>query len=160
MADYPRRTVLFRWVGWFALVNALVLTLLGLRYLANFSSGGTVLSWVYLVLVFPSHFLMLAFLPVLALVPVILAWPSRRWATALAVMCFATLIAATELDSLLWAQSRFHINGLTVQILGLKSWVFSGIIFMVGLFFEFFLATWTWRWVERRQQRHGLATGL
>jgi hypothetical protein len=160
MADYPRRTVLFRWVGWFALVNALVLTLLGLRYLANFSSGGTLLAWVYVVLVFPSHFLMLAFLPLLALVPVILVWPSRRWVTALAVMCFATLIAVTELDSLLWAQSRFHINGLTAQILGLKSWVFSGVMFVVGLFFEFFLAIWTWRWVEGRQQRHGLVVGL
>jgi membrane-anchored protein YejM (alkaline phosphatase superfamily) len=160
MADYPRRAVLFRWVGWFALVNALVLTLLGLRYLANFSSGGTLLSWVYVVLVFPSHFLMLAFLPLLVLVPVILSWPSRRWVTALAVMCFAALIAVTELDSLLWSQSRFHINGLTMQILGLKSWIFGGIMFVLGLFFEFLLATWTWRWVEGSPQRHGLVIGL
>ena len=160
MAENPSRAEFFRWMGWFALVNALVLTLLGLRYLANFSSGGTLLSWVYLVLVFPSHFVMLALLPLVVLAPVVLAWPSRRWVTTLAVMCFAALLALSELDSLLWMQSRFHINALTLQILGPKSWVFAGAIFVVGLFFEFFLATWTWRWVERRQQRHGLAIGL
>jgi len=30
-------------------------------------------------------------------------------------------------DSLLWSQSRFHINALTMQILGWQSWFFSGL---------------------------------
>lgn len=160
MPESLHRKQFFRWVGWFALVNALVLTMLGLRYLANFSSGETLLSWVYLVLVFPSHFLLLSLVPLVVLVPVVLAWPSRRWVTSLAVTFFAALLALSELDSLLWTQSRFHINGFTLQILGLKSWIFAGVIFVIGLFFEFFLATWTWRWVEGRQQRHGLVIGL
>jgi len=161
MTERMRRTELFRWMGWFALVNTPLLALVGLRYFHNFSPGGTLLSWVYLVLVFPAHYVMLTVLPLfLVLTPLVLILPSRRWVTGSAVVVLAALIAVSELDALLWSQSRFHVNYLTVQILGLQSWVFSGAIFLGGLFFEFMLAGWTWRWVERRQLRHGLAVGV
>jgi len=161
MIERPSRTVLFRWMGWFALANALLLALLGMRYFANFSPGETLLSWIYLVLVFPSHFVTLAVVPIfVVLAPLVLAWPSRRWVTVLAVIMFAALIAVSELDSLLWSQSRFHINGLTMQILGLRSWIFVAALFVVGLFFESLLAVWTWRWVAGRRQCHGRLAGV
>ncbi len=161
MTERPKRTVLFRWMGWFALANACLLALLGLRYFANFSPGETLLSWVYLVLVFPSHFVILSMLSLfIVLTPLVLVWPSRRWVTVLAVILFAALIAASELDSLLWSQSRFHINGLTVQILGLRSWIFSAVLFVFGLAFEAMLAVWVWRWVGDLPQRHGRRVGV
>ena len=161
MTERPNRTVLFRWMGWFALANALLLALLGMRYFANFSPGETLLSWVYLILVFPAHFVTLSVLPLfIVLTPLVLARPSRRGATVVAAILFAALIAVSELDSLLWSQSRFHINGLTLQILGLRSWVFVAALFLVSLWFESMLAVWTWRWVDGRQQRHGRLAGV
>ena len=46
----------------------------------------------------------------------------------------------TMLDSLLWQESRFHLNTLTMKILGWQSWLFVTVIFLIGLFFESILA--------------------
>src|SRR3989304_5542501 len=81
MPELLARGTLLRWMGWFALANALLLV-----------------------------FLILG--------PVLLAWPSRRWLSGLAIVLYALMLAVVVLDSLLWSQSRFHINGLTLQILG------------------------------------------
>lgn len=161
MPELEARGTLLRWMGWFALANALLLAVAGLRYFNGFTPGGTALSWLYLVLVFPAHHVLLAVLPLfLVLGPVLLAWPSRRWLSGLAIVLYALMLAVVVLDSLLWSQSRFHINGLTLQILGWQSWVFTAVIFLIGLFFEFMLAGWVWRWVEARRQRHGVMIGL
>ena len=103
---------------------------------------------------------MLAVLPLFVLVgPWALAWPSRRWITRLAVFVYATLIALIVLDSLLWSQSRFHLNLLTLRILGWQSWFFVTSIFLIGLFFESMLAVWIWRWVSASRKRHGSRVG-
>jgi membrane-anchored protein YejM (alkaline phosphatase superfamily) len=64
------------------------------------------------------------------------------------------------LDSLLWSQSRFHINGLTVQILGWQSWAFVGVLFAIAVTFESMMAAWVWRWVESRPARQGVTAGI
>jgi membrane-anchored protein YejM (alkaline phosphatase superfamily) len=154
--DKPTRNLLFRWMGWFALANAIVLAVVGLRYFQGFSAGGTALSWIYLLLVYPAHHVLLAVLPLFLLVaPLVWLRPSRKFATTLAVILFALMIAIITLDSLLWAQSRFHLNGLTVQILGWSSWVFVGVILLIALFFESLLAGWVWQWVKGKNGRKG-----
>lgn len=161
MTDSPGRADLLRWMGWFAMANALLLALVGLRYFNGFTPGASVLSWLYLLLVYPAHHVLLAMLPVcLLLTPIILLWPSRRWATALAVLLYALLIALVLLDSLLWSQSRFHINGLTLKILGWQSWLFVAVMFLIALLFEALLATWIRQWLENRRQCHGKALAV
>jgi membrane-anchored protein YejM (alkaline phosphatase superfamily) len=161
MPERASRALLLRWMGWFALANALLLALAGLRYFIGFTPGGTPLSWLYLVLVYPAHHIMLTVLTLfLTLGPLLLLWPARRRVTQLAVVVSASLVALIVLDSLLWSQSRFHLNALTLQILGWRSWVFAGVMFLTGLFFEFMLAGWVWRWVEAKRNRHGLAIVL
>jgi membrane-anchored protein YejM (alkaline phosphatase superfamily) len=71
------------------------------------------------------------------------------------VVLFALMIAVIMLDSLLWSQSRFHINALTLQILGWQSWVFVAVILLIGLFFQSMLAGWVWQWVEEKPRRSG-----
>jgi membrane-anchored protein YejM (alkaline phosphatase superfamily) len=156
MPEVLTRKLLFRWMGWFALANALLLAVIGLRYFNGFTPGGTLLSWLYLGMVYPAHHVLLATVPFfLALTPIVLFLPSRKLLTVLAVVLFALMISIIMLDSLLWSQSRFHINGLTLQILGWQSWVFVGVIFLISLFFEFMLSTWVWRWVEKAPQLQG-----
>jgi len=150
------RSQIFRWMGWFALANALVLAFVGIRYFQGFTPGGTALSWIYLILVYPAHHVLLAVLPLFLLVtPFVLVRPSRPLITALSVLLFALMIALINLDSLLWQQSRFHLNGLTVQILGLSSWIFAAVILLIALVFEALLAGWVWQWVNARKSRNG-----
>jgi len=150
------RRQLFRWMGWFAMANAVVLGLVGLRYFSGYVAGASALAWVYLVTVYFAHHVMLAIIPLFILVtPLVLLWPDRKWVTATAVLVFALLITVIMLDSLLWSQSRFHLNGLTMQILGWQSWFFVAVIFLISLVFEFLLASRCWLWVESKSKRTG-----
>jgi len=160
MTEVTSRRQLFRWLGWFAMANAVVLGLIGLRYFSGFLPQGSSLAWIYLVTVYFAHHVMVTVIPLFVLLtPLILLWPRRRLLTASAVLIVAFMIAVIMLDSLLWEQSRFHLNGLTMKILGWQSWMFIGVIFLIGLFFESLLASRTWNWVEARAQRKGKLLG-
>jgi membrane-anchored protein YejM (alkaline phosphatase superfamily) len=154
------RRQLFRWLGWFAMANAIVFGLIGLRYLSGGPDGSSALAWVYLVTIYISHHSWLALLPLLVLVsPFILLKPSLRWARTLAVLLMAFMIAVILLDSLLWSQSRFHINILTLKILGSSSLLFAVIMFVIALVFESLLAGRVWSWVVSAPAHGGRKLG-
>lgn len=156
----PGRRQLFRWLGWFALANAVVLGLISLRYLDAGLSGLTPLSAVYLVSIYLSHHSWLALLPLFVVVtPVILLKPSLGLAKTVAVVLMAALIAVIMLDSLLWSQSRFHINILTLKILGLSSLIFTVVMFLIATLFEALLAGRVWSWLQRSPSRGGRPLG-
>lgn len=155
------RSLLWRWAGWFAFANSVVFGLISLRYFGGDAPAETALAWVYLVSVYIGHHVLLTFVPLFLLaVPLVIILPRRRALTILAVVLFALMIALMMLDSLLWSQSRFHINALTMKILGWQSWVFAAVIFLVGLFFESVLAKSVWNFVLNRGRRHGRLLGL
>ena len=148
--------ILFRWMGWFAMANAVVLGLVGLRYFSGYVTGDSALAWIYLVTVYFAHHVMVAVIPLfILLTPLVLLRLNRKWVTVTAVLVFALLIAVIMLDSLLWSQSRFHINALTMKILGWQSWFFVTVIFLISLVFEFLLASRCWVWVESKPKRRG-----
>ena len=156
MSDSITRKTLFRWAGWFALANSVVFGLVSLRYLGSTGLPETALAWVYLVSVYIGHHVLLTIVPLfLVATPLILLLPRRRVVTVAAVVLFALMIALMMLDSLLWSQSRFHINALTMRILGWQSWVFAGVIFGIGLVFQAILARSVWNWVQARSARRG-----
>lgn len=160
MLDIQPRRKLFRWLAWFAMANAIVFGLIGLRYLGAGSAPATPLAWLYLVTIYISHHSWLALIPLLALVsPLILLRPSLKWVRILAVLLMAVMIAVIMLDSLLWSQSRFHINILTLKILGSSSLVFTAIMFVIGLVFETLLAGRIWSWLENAPARRGRMLG-
>ncbi len=147
-ADNQNRRQLFRWLGWFAMANAVIFALIGLRYLSGGPDGSSLLAWVYLVTIYIGHHSGLSLLPLLVVVgPFILLKPSWRWCKTIAVVLMALMIAIILLDSLLWSQSRFHINILTLKILGTSSLVFAGAMFLIALLFESLLAGRIWSWV-------------
>ncbi|MBT8069945.1 MAG: DUF3413 domain-containing protein [Gammaproteobacteria bacterium] len=154
------RRQLFRWLGWFAMANAIVLGLIGLRYLDSGFTGTTPLAWVYLVSIYLSHYSWLALLPLLVVVsPFILLKPAWRWVRLPAVLLMAVMIAIIMLDSLLWSQSRFHINILTLKILGSSSLIFAAVMFFIALVFESLLAGRIWSWVTSARARKGRLLG-
>ncbi len=154
------RRQLFRWLGWFAMANAVILGLIGLRYLDGGLSGLTPLSAVYLVSIYISHHSWLALLPLFIVVtPVILLKPSLGWVKSGAVVLMAVLIAVIMLDSLLWSQSRFHINILTLEILGASSLIFTVVMFFIAMLFEALLAGRVWSWLAAAPSRGGRPLG-
>ena len=158
--DLQSRKLLFRWLGWFAMVNAVILGLIGLRYLSGGPDGSSALAWVYLVTIYISHYSWLALLPLLVIVsPFILLRPSFNWSRFVAVLLMAVMIAVIMLDSLLWSQSRFHINILTLKILGAPSLIFAAVMFVIALLFESLLAGRVWSWVIAAPARGGRILG-
>ena len=156
MPEVQSRRQLFRWLGWFAIANAVIFALIDLRYLSGHSTGSTLLAWVYLLTIYVSHHSWLAILPLLLLIsPVILLRPSLKWVQPFAVLLMAVMIAIIMLDSLLWSQSRFHINALTLKILGSSSLIFAAAMFVIALLFESLLAARVWSWVEFASKRRG-----
>jgi len=161
MTETQPRKQLFRWLGWFAMANAVIFALIGLRYLGGGSIGETPLAWVYLVTIYISHHSWLALLPLLLLVsPVILIKPSMTWVRTVAVLLMAVMIAIIMLDSLLWSQSRFHINILTLKILGSSSFIFTAVMFVIAILFESLLAGRVWSWVSKAPRRKGRLLGV
>jgi membrane-anchored protein YejM (alkaline phosphatase superfamily) len=160
MPDSKARRKLFRWLAWFAMANAVIFGLIGLRYLGAGSAPATPLAWLYLVTIYISHHSWLALLPLLIVVsPVILLRPSLNWTRAVAVLLMAVMIALIMLDSLLWSQSRFHINILTLKILGSSSLIFTVIMFVIAIVFESLLAARIWSWLASASARRGRLLG-
>jgi len=156
VSELQPRSQLWRWLGWFAMANAVILGLIGLRYLGGGLGGHTALAWVYLVTIYISHHSWLALLPLLVLLtPVILIRPSYRLVKTLAVLLMAAMIALIMLDSLLWSQSRFHINILTLKILGSSSWIFAAVMLVIAFVFETLLARRVWSWVNAAPAHRG-----
>ena len=159
--DTYNRQQLFRWLGWFAMANAIVFGLIGLRYFNGVPEASALLAWFYLVTIYVSHHSWLALLPLLIVVsPFILLKPSFRWAKSLAVILMALMIAVILLDSLLWSQSRFHLNILTLKILGSPSLIFAAIMFVIALMFESLLAGRIWNWVMSAPAHGGRMLGV
>jgi membrane-anchored protein YejM (alkaline phosphatase superfamily) len=160
MSESITRKTLFRWAAWFALANALVFGLVSLRYFVSGALPDTALAWIYLVSVYIGHHVLLTVLPMLLLaVPLVLVLPHRRVLTTAAVILFAAMVALIMLDSLLWSQSRFHINALTLKILGWQSWVFIAVIFVIAVVFQAVLAKGVWNWVLSPKPRRGWLVG-
>ena len=161
MTESITRKTLFRWAGWFALANSLLFGVVSLRYFGGGVPADTALAWIYLVTVYVGHHVLLTVAPLFLLAtPLVLLIPRRRVLTVAAVVLFALLIALIMLDSLLWSQSRFHLNALTMRILGWQSWVFAGVIFVIALVFESLLARSIWNFVLARRRRRGVLTGV
>jgi membrane-anchored protein YejM (alkaline phosphatase superfamily) len=160
MSERTSRKTLLRWAGWFALANSLVFGVVSLRYFSGGLPASTPLSLLYLFSVYVGHHVLLTVVPMIVLgAPIIAMVPRRRVLTAAAVLLYALMIALMMLDSLLWSQSRFHINALTMKILGWQSWFFAAVIFGIGLVFEALLARAVWNWVQATKRRRGPLLG-
>lgn len=160
MRPENNRRQLLRWLGWFAMANAAVLAVIDLRYLSSGLGDQTWLSWIYLIGIYIGHHAWLAALPLFIFIaPVIAFKPAYKTVRLMAVLLMSAVIAVLLLDSLLWSQSRFHINMLTLQILGLSSWIFVAVMFFVSLLFQSILSGHVWAWVNKSAQHRGKLLG-
>src|SRR6266568_3804730 len=116
------RKRLLRWANWFALVNAALLGVVGLRYVWYYSPLEPLVGWVYAGLAYMGHLSALAYIPLLALVPVMILVPQRWIVMPLAVFMSSVLLSFLLLDSLVFAENRYHLGVLTFSLLEPKTW--------------------------------------
>ena len=138
------RKRLCRWGSWFAVANAGLLAVVGLRYLWLYSPLEPVVAWAYAVIAYVGHLSALAYILFILLLPLILVVPRPRVVLPLGVALASAGLSFLLLDSLLFAENRYHLNVLTFTMLEPQTWAFLAVYFLVGLVIEAALARWVW----------------
>jgi len=153
----PTRRRLFRWIGWFGAINAMLFALVAQRYLwiYNFPSDG--IGIVYAALTFVGHFALLSVVPMfIVLTPFVVAFRSKRLVQALGVVIAACGLSLLFLDTNVFAEHRFHLGALTASLFELSTWVFVGVLFVIFVAFEAMLAGIIWRnFASADRPKHG-----
>jgi len=149
------RRRLLRWGSWFALANAGLLALIGVRYLWHYAAPAAPAAWLYVLVATVGHWAALAYLPfLLVLAPVSLLVPWPRAILPLGVLLASLGVTLTLLDSLIFAEHRYHLSLLTLSLLEPSTWVFTGLYLVVVAVIEAALAAWVWRRCATPPRRH------
>ena len=139
------RRRLLRWGSWFAVVNAALLAFVGLRYLWYYVALGPSVAWVYAALAYVGHLSALAYIPFLLLVPVIVLIPWPRVILPVGVALASAGTSLLLLDTLVFAENRYHLGFLTFSLLAPQTWAFLALYFLLGVAIEVLLAVWVWK---------------
>jgi membrane-anchored protein YejM (alkaline phosphatase superfamily) len=150
MSAEPSRTPsarwrLLRWANRFAATNVALVMVVGLGYLWHYTPVGVV-GWTYAAIAYLGHLAALSYVPLaLVLVPaaVLIPWP--RVLLPLGAVLAAVGVSFFLLDSLLFAQNRYHLNVVTFTLLDPKTFAFLGLYFLIGLAIEGMLAARIWQ---------------
>src|SRR6266436_4666837 len=158
------RRRLLRWGSWFAVANAAVLGVVGVRYLWYYSALGLSPAWVYAILAYMGQMSALAYLPfLLLLVPAIVLLPRPHVILPLAVVLASVALGVLLLDSLVFAENRYHLSPLRFALLAPQTWAFLALYVLLGVAIEAMLAGWLWKRTAHppvRQIGRYLAAGL
>ncbi|HFC53573.1 MAG TPA: DUF3413 domain-containing protein, partial [Gammaproteobacteria bacterium] len=157
----PGRGVLLRWAGWFFLANAAVALLISLRYLGVVRIPEGEYAWLFTVLAFVGHFASLGFIGALLLFLPILIFPYRAFVFALGILLGGLFVLAITVDTFVFSQYRFHLNGMVLNLLlggaADEIFTFSGTMWFMASLFVLFLVAAEW-WLARRIWRFVLNT--
>ena len=135
-----------RWSNRFALVNAALLAVVGLRYLWYYFALTPSPAWLYAIVAFMGHVAMLAYIPIaLVLVPVTMLIPRPPAILSVGVFLASAVLSFLALDSLVFAENRYHLGILTITLLAPPSWAFFALYFLLGTAIEAMLAVWVWK---------------
>ena len=140
---------LIRWVLWFAMLNVALMAIVGLRYLWHYSPPDPWIAWVYAILAFAGHLTALACVPALLLLALGVLFPRPRLILPVGVVLGSVLLSFLVLDSLLFAENRYHLTLLTFSLLEPRTWAFLTVYLLASLALEGMLALSLWTRTER-----------
>jgi hypothetical protein len=115
--ERPGRGRLLRWLGWFALLQGVLLSLSALKYYRYFRMPDDGLARLFAVLAPTGHFLLGSSVIALLLAALVLAWPRRRLVLTSAVGLYGGLALLLMVDMAVFARYRFHLNGMVWNLL-------------------------------------------
>ena len=110
------RGPLLRWLGWLVIANTLVLSLVAARYLDVGDLSAGLVARTFGVTMFLAHFLSVALIPMLPVMLLALLWPQRHVIAPLAWLINVALTCLLLVDTLVFQQYRFHLNGALVSL--------------------------------------------
>ena len=140
------RRQLLRWTGWFAAANTALFVLVAQRYLWYYPFPNDWPGLVYVGLAFVGQFAVLASIPLLLiLTPVVLLLPSRRLVQTIGVVLASVGLSVLFLDTNVFAEQRFHLSRLVMELFEWFTWSMLGVFFIIILFFQSMLAGIVWR---------------
>ena len=114
MAVSARRRLL-RWGSWFAVGNGALMAVVGLRYLWYYFALGPSFAWIYVIIAYVGHFSALACLVFLLMGPLIALIPRPRLVLPLGVFLASAGGSLLLLDTLVFAENRYHLGVLTAR---------------------------------------------
>src|SRR5262250_1366611 len=147
------RRRLLRWATDLANDNTALFAIVGLRYLWYYSPLAPLQGWAYAGLAFVGHLSALAYAPLVLLVPVMLLIPWPRLILPLAVSLASLLLSFLLLDSLVFAENRYHLGFLTFSMLSPQTRTFLVLYVVLGAVVEGMVALWVWRRIARHPAR-------
>lgn len=167
-----RRGELLRWLGWLAMANTMVLVVVALRYLDVGDLATDVLARSFGTAMFFAHFVSIAVIALLPLLLLAAVWPQRHVIAPLAWAINVALTGWLLVDTLVFQQYRFHLNGALVSLFfsGASDETFefstvmqlqAGLALFVVAAGQWLLARLIWRFVThtpRRRLGYGVAT--
>ncbi len=130
--------------GRFFSMITLILLIIGVRYLTSYSFPDEPIAVFYAFAAYISQIALFGFLPwIVLIIPLSLLLPKRQLITPVSVLLASALIAVLLLDTLLFAENRFHLSLLSISILGIKTWGFGLVYFFIALIFTSKLAAFS-----------------
>src|SRR6266568_3885250 len=140
-----RRRLLY-WASRFAVVNTALLAVVGLRYLWYYFALTPSPARLYPALAYVGHVAMLAYIPcILVLVPLAMLIPRPPVILPLGVFLASAVLSFFVLDSLVFAENRYHLGVLTATLLAPQTWAFFALYFLLGAAIETMLAVRVWK---------------
>jgi membrane-anchored protein YejM (alkaline phosphatase superfamily) len=140
------RAQLLRFTGWFAAANTVFFALVGLRYLYIYQFPPDWIGALYVGLAFTGQFAVLACVPLFViLTPIVLLYPRRQVVMLAGVLVASIGLSLLLLDTNVFAQYRFHLTRLTMELFEVTTWVFTAVMFVILLFFQSMAAGIIWR---------------
>lgn len=154
------RAQLARWAGWYFLTNAGVLLLLSLRYFSAAHLPDGLFSRAFSVLAATGHFASFALIGVCVALPLILLVPRKGVVFAFAQVFMALVLLTVIIDTFVFAQYRYHLNGMVLDLLlggaALEIFTFSGVVWLLfvllllgSLSVQWWLGQRLWIWTQR-----------
>lgn len=165
------RGIMFKWALWFLFANSFVLMLISLNYTKSMAMPEGTIARLFLGIAYPGHFISLA----LYLFPLIAAgiaiYPSRRFVFALSIVLQTSLILTVIVDSMVFAQYRFHLNGMIWNLLTSGAakdilpltgtlWLITAVAIAVIALIEWTIARVSWHWVIMDRRSYGLPLSI
>lgn len=152
----PTRAMLLRWTGWFGIVNAALLALVGTRFLFAFGRPDSAIAGLYLFLAFVAQFALLGYLPLMLLLgPLTVIVPRKSVVMTVGVVLAAAGLTLLLVDTNIFAQYRYHLSRLTIEIFEPSTWLFTAFMFLILLAFQSMLAGNVWKRVQSGRRLHG-----
>lgn len=152
--QHPDRRPLLIWNFSFFSAGTVVTLIVALRYLLVYHFPLQPLGIAYTIAAFVSHFS--SALLILSIVPVtlfVLLLPYRKLIIPLGILLLSLMLTLVILDSQLYSANRFHFSFLTIRILGITTWGFGIIYFLLSVLFSTFLAKMVWERHVIRKKR-------